>query len=175
MQDTLLREHENLYTLRNVIDIDHEFLVDLHNDPEVLKNITNPNPITLESHLLWWENLNKEKEHRLIFTVNGEKAGFTKFYSIDNVNNNCVLGADIHMNFRGQGHAKHMWALMLQYAFQKLKLFRVSLTTAEFNDKAIHIYKNLGFIEEGRFNKSLCRGDIYYDQILMYMISFNYA
>lgn len=159
----------NKYGLREVENEDHEWLVSLHNDPLVLYNITNPNPITLKGHMRWWNSLNKNKEKRFIFTVNNEKVGFTKFYSIDHFNKNCVLGADININYRGKGFARQMWILMLKYCFEDLKLWRISLTTAHYNKIGYKVYKNLGFIEEGRLIQSLFRDNKYYDQILMYM------
>ena len=103
--------------LREVNENDHEWLIELHNDPEVLKNLTNPSPITLESHLKWWNSLNREKEKRYIFCDNETRIGFCKIYQVDQVNKNCVLGADIHKQHRGKGFAKQMWQLMLQKCF----------------------------------------------------------
>lgn len=91
------------FSLREVEEDDHPWLVDLRNDPLVLRNLTHPSPITLESHLQWWAKLDRQKEIRQIFTVNGERAGFIKIYSVDRVNRNCVLGADLAAEFLGGG------------------------------------------------------------------------
>ena len=158
-----------VYSIRDVVFEDHKWLVELHNDPLVLRNITNSNPITLESHLKWWSNL-ADDQKRLIFCVDGFRAGFCKFYNIDTNNNNCVLGADLHLDFRGNGHSMHMWKMMLKYCFDELGLYRVSLTTAEYNKIARHVYTKLGFKVEGVFNKSLFRDGRYYDEICMYFL-----
>ena len=118
----------------------------------------------------WWNNLDSDKEYRKIFCVDGVNAGFCKFYKIDEENKNCVLGADLHKDFRGKGLAKVMWRLMLDLCFQEWKLNRVSLTTAEFNETAIHVYEQLGFMREGRLINSLLRDGIYFDQVCMYML-----
>jgi RimJ/RimL family protein N-acetyltransferase len=159
----------NLYKLRCVKEDDHHWLVDLHNDPLVLYNLTHPEKITIDDHMRWWSHLNTNKERRFIFTVNDERVGFTKFYSIDSHNNNCVLGADIHKNHRGKGYARQMWSLMLEYCFNDLNMWRVSLTTAEYNKIGQKVYRKLGFVDEGRLVQSLNREEKYYDQILMYM------
>lgn len=157
--------------LRLINDDDHEWLVELHNDPAVLFNLTNPQPITLDQHQEWWNRI-KDDPHqlRLIFSVNGERVGLTKFYGIDRSNGNCVLGADIHKDHRGKGWARIMWTLMLNTAFNDLKMYRVSLTTASFNSIGQRVYRSLGFREEGRFTKSLFRDGVYHDQILMYLL-----
>ena len=159
------------FELINPTSFDHHvWLVELHNDPVVLNNITDSTPITLDSHLSWWSKLNHIREERFIFTVDDVNAGFTKFYQIDRGNMNCVLGADLHKNFRGQGLAKPMWKLMLQHCFSDLNLHRVSLTTASFNLVAQKVYRDLGFVEEGRKIQSLYRDGIFYDEICMYLL-----
>lgn len=159
------------FELINPTSLDHHiWLVELHNDPVVLNNITDSTPVTLDSHLSWWSKLNHIREERFIFTVDGVNAGFAKFYQIDRGNMNCVLGADLHKNFRGQGLAKPMWKLMLQHCFSSLNLHRVSLTTASFNLVAQKVYRDLGFVEEGRKIQSLYRDGIFYDEICMYLL-----
>jgi RimJ/RimL family protein N-acetyltransferase len=162
---------QNLYNLREVEDDDHEWLVELHNDPLVLRNITHPYPITLESHMKWWKSLNQQKEMRLIFTVNGERAGFCKFYDIDKENESCILGADIHASHRGKGYANVMWRLMLDVCFSNMALHRASLTVADFNEVGKRVYKKVGFIEEGRLHDSLFRDGKFHDQIMMYKLN----
>jgi len=160
------------YSLRNVVDHDHDFLVELHNDPAVLKNITNPDPITLESHMAWWSRIQSSTtEERLIFCIDGIRAGFVKLYRMDRANFNCELGADLHKNFRGYGHAKHMWNLMLERCFRIHNMHRVSLFVADYNTIAVHLYEKLGFKVEGKLNESLLRDGIFYDQTAMYMLA----
>ena len=165
---------DNYYCFREVEDTDHEWLVELHNDPLVLHNITNPEPITLESHMKWWNNLNKDKEKRFIYCTNSriiqeKKIGFVKFYNIDKINNNCLLGADIHKSSRGFGFAKPMWRMMLQYSFDVLEMNRVSLTVADYNHIARRVYEGVGFSYEGTAFDSLYRDGKYYNQHYMYM------
>lgn len=164
------------FCLRPIVDNDHAFLIDLHNDPEVLKNLTDPRPITLEHHLTWWNNVkNNPRQLRLIFTVDDVPVGLTKFYNIDETNKNLVLGADIHKSFRGKGYAKHMWIEMLNVCFHGMKMHRVSLTTAEYNIVAHRVYENLGFKVEGKMIQSLLRDGKFHDQICMYMLSTNWV
>ena len=161
----------NALWLRPVEDSDHEWLVELHNDPVVLHNMTHPQPITMAHHLAWWEKIRHDhRQLRLIFVMDGKRVGFTKFYGIDRANQNCVLGADIHGDFRGQGLAKVMWSLMLRKCFDELGLHRVSLTTAEYNTVGRRVYEGLGFKDEGRLVQSLFRDGKFHDQILMYLL-----
>ena len=164
------------FFLREVLDEDHEWLVQLHNDPDVLFNLTNNSPISLESHMNWWNKIkNSSNEKRLIFVKNQEKIGFVKFYSIDKTNFSCILGADIEKSHRGRGYAKIMWKLMIEHCFQELNLYRISLTTAEYNHKAQHIYKSLGFLEGGKLIRSLYRDGTFFNQSCMFMCNENWS
>lgn len=164
------------YTLRPVDDTDHEWLVSLHNDPVVLRNLTHPQPITMAHHHAWWDKVSHDRRQlRLVFESDSHRAGVAKFYDIDRANSCCVLGADLHHEFRGLGLAKHMWALMLTRAFDGMGLHRVSLTTAEYNEPARHVYKGLGFKEEGRLIESLFRDGRYWDQVCMYMLDVDWT
>jgi len=157
--------------LRPIVDGDHEWLIELHNDPAVLRNVTHPQPITLQQHLAWWEGIRaNQSQLRMIFEVNGERAGLTKFYDLDFDNNCCVLGGDIHKDQRGNGYAKLMWALMLNKCFDEFYFNRVALSTAEFNAVARHVYQGLGFKYEGQLTQGIYRDGQYYDLVLMYML-----
>ena len=158
------------YRLRSVEEHDHEWLVELHNDPAVLQNMTHCQPITVAHHHAWWKKVSHDhRQLRMIFEYAGERAGFTKFYDIDQANRNCILGGDIHKDFRGKGLAKKMWTLMLRKCFCDLNLHRVGLTVAEYNSVGHHVYESLGFKEEGRLTQSLWRDGRYHDQIVMYL------
>ena len=158
-------------TLRLVQDDDHDWLIDLHNDPLVLRNLTDPRPITRESHMAWWERTQRSNsQKRLIFCVDGERVGFAKFIDIDYNNLNCLLGGDIHRDHRGKGYAKEMWSLMLDEAFLNMGLHRVGLTTAIYNDVGQRVYRGIGFKDEGRLVGHLYRDGQFYDQLCMYML-----
>lgn len=157
------------FKLKNVTDDDHEWLCNLHNDPIVLRNVTDPSIITLESHMNWWNSRGSSEQYK-IFAVDEKRVGFAKFRPIDNQNRNVVLGADIHKDHRGKGYAKHMWSMMLDECFNELGMHRASLVTAAYNERGIHIYKKIGFKEEGRSVDLLYRDGEYHDVICMYVL-----
>jgi RimJ/RimL family protein N-acetyltransferase len=49
----------------------------------------------------------------------------------------------------GQGYGYEAAKLVLEYGFHRLNLHRIELQVLDFNDHAIHLYRKLGFIEEG--------------------------
>ena len=163
------------YSLEKIRRADHDWLIELHNDPEVLRNMTDSSPVTVESHRKWWASVqNNPREERWIFTVDGQRAGLVKIIGIDFRNQNCLSGGDIHLDFRGQGHGVPMWKLLLARCFESLALHRVGLTVAAYNHRAIHVYEKLGFVSEGRLIQSLWRNGDFHDQISMYLLRPNY-
>jgi len=159
------------FSLRKVGELDHHWLIELHNDPVTLKNVTHPESITLATHMKWWAGLDEKKNRRFVFMVDDRRVGFAKIDNIDEHNRSCVLGADIHIRYRGNGYAKHMWALIINYCVNELSMHRMSLTFADFNVIGERVYRKLGFKEEGRLVQSLLRDGRYYDQICMYLMT----
>ena len=157
--------------LRPVTDDDHEWLIELHNDPTVLVNMNDARPVTMEDHLKWWSGV-KDSRHdeRLVFCDGDTRIGFTKFIRMDFDNKNCLLGADIHKDHRGLRLAKPMWTLMLKRCFYFHNMHRVGLTTAEYNTVGQRVYRGLGFKVEGVITESLLRNGKYWDQQVMYLL-----
>lgn len=156
------------HELRVVTVDDHSFLVALHNDPLVLRNLTDPRPITMASHMDWWASCRQRNEEHHVFFVDNHRAGFCKF-AFDPSNRSVCLGADIHASYRGRGLARPMWTLMVQKAFAH-DVHRAWLTTAEYNVIGQRVYSSLGFKVEGRLEQSLYRDHTYHDQIVMRLL-----
>lgn len=165
-----IEEVPDQFYLRPVEEDDHQFMLDLHNDPVVLNNLTHPEPITMDQHLRWWDRMKSNRRQlRLIFVADCHRAGLAKFYDYDAMNQTITLGADIHKDYRGNGWAKFLWTLMLARCFEGFRVWRAGLTTAEYNDVGQHIYRKLGFKEEGKLTQSLYRDGKRYDQLMMFM------
>ena len=71
----------------------------------------------------------------------------------------------------GKGYGTIAIKHVLDYAFGERNLHRVDLEVYEFNDRAIHVYKKLGFREEGRLRDALLWDGEFYDSIVMSVLS----
>lgn len=69
--------------------------------------------------------------------------------------------------FWGKGYGADVMKVILGYAFRELNLRRVSLNTFEYNPRALHSYKKVGFIHEGRIKDFLNREGKRWDLIFM--------
>lgn len=77
-------------------------------------------------------------------------------------------GVAIHPAYAGQGHGEKMLTAMLEQASSE-GILRIELTADTFNDRAIKLYRKLGFREEGVLKKYtyLASEKKYLDEVLM--------
>ena len=98
--------------------------------------------------------------------------GTIQLYDINKFDRNCMFGIRIgKTEYRGKGLGVEAINLIVQYAFNVLKLKRVSLKVYEYNSNAIKCYLKTGFEIEGKLRKSVKIDGIYYDEILMSIIN----
>ncbi|WP_027963991.1 GNAT family N-acetyltransferase [Halalkalibacillus halophilus] len=94
--------------------------------------------------------------------------GITSLINIDYKNRNAELIIDIgEKTYWGSGYGTEAVTLLLNFAFQELNFHRLSLRVFSFNEKAIHLYKKLGFQEEGKSRQALYRNGRWHDIIHM--------
>jgi RimJ/RimL family protein N-acetyltransferase len=67
----------------------------------------------------------------------------------------------------GLGYGTEATDLMLEHAFTRLGLHRVSLSVFAFNERALRSYQKSGFTIEGRAREAICRGGRFWDEIAM--------
>lgn len=66
---------------------------------------------------------------------------------------------------RGKGFGSEALRLGLNYAFEELNLFRLSIVVPGDNLQAIHFFKKFGFVEEVRRRQALHRDGQFYDVV----------
>ena len=129
------------------------------NDPEVRQYINLFHPISLAFEEQWYEkmiSLPVEEQAMMmeVITEDGWKPiGNIGLMSVSNVNRDAELGLFIK--------------LLLVYAFNTLNLNRIYLRVVDENQRGIHTYKAVGFVEEGRMREAVFLNGSYHDMILM--------
>jgi RimJ/RimL family protein N-acetyltransferase len=146
---------------------DHEFMRMMRSDPAY------PRPEVAQR--AWWsERLKQQDEYhfairltercRLIgtFNVNGiEWQHLVAWFSIG-------IG---DRESRGQGYGAEALALGIAFAFNDLNLHRLQLTVFSYNERAIRLYKRLGFTHEGTFREFLQRDGQRHDMLLFGLLA----
>ena len=147
----------------------------LHNDPSVLKMLTDPREVSQDQQKKWFDSLKKSKnKKRLVVYVNDEKIGIIRLDEIDHNNKSIRVGLDVHKDFRNKGYGTLAYKKLLDYCFSELKFHRVYLMVAEYNKIALHLYEKLGFKKEGVMRQALFREGKYFDYIMMSILEEEY-
>jgi RimJ/RimL family protein N-acetyltransferase len=68
------------------------------------------------------------------------------------------------------GYGTEATYLMMQYAFDVLKLHRVELEVYAFNPRALHVYEKLGFVREGTLRDVLFMEGRYHSAVVMSLL-----
>lgn len=74
----------------------------------------------------------------------------------------------------GHGYGSETTKLMLEYGFKQLKLHRIELIVLDSNERALHMYRNLGFVEEGVQREARLIEDKWHDVISLGILEKEY-
>ncbi|WP_306978062.1 GNAT family N-acetyltransferase [Alkalibacillus salilacus] len=126
---------------------------------------------TVEQQRDWVEKvLKNDKETMLVAVYQGTILGWIVFFSSNRVrlSHTGSIGMMVKKDFRSMGVGKLLIKHLLDWAEQHQSIEKVSLGVFLTNQKAIALYKDMGFIEEGRKVKEFkLNEDEYVDDILM--------
>lgn len=136
--------------LRPISMNDTEFVLELRNDLEDSMSYFSDYPVYDFEHMNWLRT-KQQKDMDMIILVEGERAGRVRITNIDYRNQRCEFGIHLHKNFRGKGIAYEAGKLIIEYVFENLPIRKIYLHTMEENERAVKLFKKLGFQIEGVF------------------------
>lgn len=128
---------------------------------------------TLSEQKNWFEKYQSD-ESREIFVIeaDGRAVGTVGLTDINPVDRNAelylVMGED---DYRNKGIGREACEYIIQYGFESLKLHKILLIVNSYNAPAIHLYKSIGFIEEGILKEDIFFEGQYFDEIYMGIIN----
>ncbi len=158
-------------TLRPLMKEDAKVLAQMVNSPEAREYLQMVFPINDIAEEKWIERLYRGyPQNDIVYgiVVDGRLVGTVGLHNINWTSRHATFGIAIWLpEYFGKGMGTEATKLMLQYAFDYLNMHRVKLEVYEYNERAIHVYKKLGFVEEGRWRKQRYLKGRYYDVILM--------
>lgn len=98
----------------------------------------------------------------------GKPIGTIQLYDFSDQDKSCKLGIRIgDSDYWSQGYGQDSVNTIVDYAFSKLDMFRVSLKVYEYNERALNCYKKCGFVLEGKTRKSACIDGKFFDEYIM--------
>ena len=93
--------------------------------------------------------------------------GIGLLYDVDFIHGKAALAILIDKIFQSKGYGKESVNLLLEFAFNIFNLNNVMLYAIDFNEKAIAIYKSIGFKTIGRRRESYPINNKVYDEVYM--------
>jgi len=112
----------------------------------------------------------------MIYSYTADKfVGITSLTNVDSKNRNAEFIIDIgEKDIWGQGIGLEAMNLVLKYAFFEMNLHRVFLRVFSFNERAINLYKKIGFKIEGEMRESLFRDGKWHSIVFMGLLKKEY-
>ena len=117
-------------------------------------------PYTAEEADIYLETLVRDPSRKsYAIEVDGEHVGNVglKDYAPDRKEAECFIELG-EKTARGRGVGTRAMVMLLQTAFETLRLERVRLGVFEFNRPAIKLYRALGFVDDGRYGWHFAEG-----------------
>lgn len=104
----------------------------------------------------------------MIDNEKGKPIGTIQLYDFNEQDRSCKLGIRIgDKDYWGKGYGEDAVKTLLEYAFMKIDIYRVTLKVYEYNERAARCYLKCGFLHEGRTRQSACIEGKFYDEMIM--------
>ena len=145
------------------------------NSPDVRENMYTNHQINDEEHRGWFESVKKDpRKEYFVFELDSQLCGVIGFVDIDLVSRSASWSF-----YSGDTTRRGLGSLMevaaLDYAFDVLKIQKLSCEVLEFNDSVIKFHKKHGFKIEGVFVKQYFRDGVYFDIYRMAIFDSDWA
>ncbi|WP_028453999.1 spermidine N1-acetyltransferase [Chitinilyticum litopenaei] len=147
---------------------DLRFVHELDNNESVMHYwFEEPYEAFVELCDLYDKHIHDQSERRFVLECEHQRAGLVELVEINHIHRRAEFQIIIAPEFQGKGYASIATALAQDYAFTTLNLYKLSLIVDCENAPAIHIYKKLGFQEEGILRHEFFVNGEYRDVIRM--------
>ncbi|MFC4122526.1 GNAT family N-acetyltransferase [Nonomuraea zeae] len=146
-----------------------EGLFELVSDPEVTRLTGSHGEIDLVAAQQWYATRAQHDDRLdLAIMADGQYVGEVVLNELDRHNLACNLRiALIGPRAFGKGFGTEAIELVLDHAFATTPLHRIRLGVYTFNERARHVYKKVGFVEEGVERDALLWDGEWHDSVLM--------
>jgi UDP-4-amino-4,6-dideoxy-N-acetyl-beta-L-altrosamine N-acetyltransferase len=174
-EDILAYLHRNLeisgMTLLNFTNLskeEKEMILRWRNSEEVRRWMFTDHIISLKEHLDFIDSL-KNDNRNFYFLVKrvSEYLGVVYLIRVDLRNRNAYLGIYANPEKKIAGLGSILGEVLLKLTFDVAKLHTLKLEVFEDNERAIALYRKLGFVEEGRLREFIFRDGKWKDVIVM--------
>ena len=160
-----------LVCLGPMLNADAGVVFNWHNSMDVMHLDGLYRPISQGNFDDWFLSIGKDPA-RVVFAIRkqGDLAflGYVQITNIHPANHSAELGIMIgDPNNRDKGYGQEALRLSLEYCWKELNLQRLSLLCIGKNERALHVYQNVGFEIEGVLRRSIYINGGFQDSTVM--------
>lgn len=143
----VILQSENIDYVELNIDLINDYLL-MVNDEDIQKKISTKIKVyTYDDELAWVKS--KLEEQAIIFSmidrITGNFIGNVEFMEMNN--GSAEMGISITSSYQNKHYGTEAIKTMIDYGFNVIKLDEINLIVFSNNQRAIHCYKKLGFVE----------------------------
>lgn len=120
-----------------------------------------------ELQILYERHILDQTERRFVVENDEQFIGVVELVDIDPLHRHTEIQIIINSDYQGHGYAQLAMKSGIDYAFKVLNMHKVYLYVDVDNSAAIHIYKKVGFIEEGILRQHFFAEGRYHDSLMM--------
>jgi UDP-4-amino-4,6-dideoxy-N-acetyl-beta-L-altrosamine N-acetyltransferase len=156
--------------LREMREADVEHVVRWRNDPEVLGMLFSYRPLSEQEQREWFSKLpgDRTRVNFIVETLSGRPVGQAGFASLDHRDRRAELGVVIgEREEQGRGLGTDTVRLLVGYGFRELNLHRIDLRVLAGNDRALKLYRGLGFRDEGVLRRAVFKDGEFRDVVVL--------
>lgn len=151
-------------TLRPIEADDLGFVTEGVNHPAVRPFVGQSIPTSLARERRYLEELNERTDAVSVMAVVGDdRVGVVEFDPIDRAAGVADFAVWIHPENHGDGYGHEAAELMLAYAFDELRVHKVTAEAYEPNTASQELLESLGFVREGVGREDAFLGGEYHD------------
>lgn len=165
------------YFLRELSEADLPEITKWRNSRDVIKFLGAPfRYIDRAVDVKWYQSYLSNRNNNIRLAICNSETnsiiGAVYILGIDWINRSGEFSIWIgNKECHGKGAGKFATSALLAHAFFDLNLHRVHLTVLANNERAINLYKKMGFFEEGRLRDAVFKNGDYIDLIQMSILS----
>jgi RimJ/RimL family protein N-acetyltransferase len=165
------------YRLRKPEPSDVHALYRLKNDPDVVAMLVGFTTGYSTADLEAWVERHRTAANEALFVIadpEDRAIGHVGLYDIDHRVQSAEFAIAIDRSMWGKGLGRACSRRVIEYGFGELNLRRITLEVLETNERAIRLYRSLGFVDEGRLRQAYRKQGDWIDVLLMGLLVAEY-
>ncbi|HET8695631.1 MAG TPA: spermidine N1-acetyltransferase [Aquabacterium sp.] len=123
---------------------------------------------------LYDKHIHDQSERRFVAEHDQDRVGLVELVEINHIHRRAEFQIIIAPQHQGKGYATEATRLALDYAFTVLNLYKLFLIVDCDNERAVKVYRKLGFVEEGRLRHEFFVDGEYRDVLRMALFQPDY-